>query len=203
MFSEWSEKMSVERNHDVEGIAGLRGGPGILILSIDARVLHMNRRGWELVRQINDMQYPIKSSGGLLPAQVSQICLEMEKLLRVPSAMKDWEQLEVRRLAGGDKPVLLRGFGLPGHRGSRHARVMILLEAIGRQNHVAQRAHERFRFTEREKTVVQTLAKGWTNKEIAMELGITEPTVKAHIKNIMDKTKCTTRTAVVAQVLHP
>jgi DNA-binding NarL/FixJ family response regulator len=50
--------------------------------------------------------------------------------------------------------------------------------------------------------VVQNLAKGWTNKEIAMELGISEPTVKAHIKNIMDKTKCTTRTAIVAQVLH-
>jgi DNA-binding CsgD family transcriptional regulator len=189
--------------HGLEGIADLRGGPGILILSTDARLLHMNRRGWELVRQINDTQYAMNASGGLLPAQVLQICSEIQKLLRLPSGSKDWEQLEVRRLAGGShKPVLLRGFGLPGHRGTRYGRVMILLESIGRQERAAQQAQERFRFTQREKTVVQNLAKGWTNKEIAKELGISEPTVKAHIKNIMDKTKCTTRTAIVAQVFH-
>jgi DNA-binding CsgD family transcriptional regulator len=189
------------RSHNVEGIADLRGGPGILILSTDARLLHMNRRGWELIRQINDAQYELRIPRGLLPAQVIQICTEIQKLLRAPSG-KEWEQMEVRRLAGAHKPVLLRGFGLPGHRGSRHARVMILMESVGRQERAAQLIQERFRFTEREKTVVQNLAKGWTNKEIAVELGISEPTVKAHIKNIMDKTKCTTRTAIVAQVLH-
>jgi len=56
--------------------------------------------------------------------------------------------------------------------------------------------------TDREHDVVECLAKGWTNKEIAAELGITEPTIKAHIRNIMNKTKCSTRTGIVAQVLH-
>jgi DNA-binding CsgD family transcriptional regulator len=192
-----------DKTHNVKEIADLRGGPGILILSTDARLLHMNRRGWELVRQVNDVQYALKAGGGLLPVQVIEICSEVHKLLRAPSGSKDWEQLEVRRLAGGPKaPVLLRGFGLPGHRGTRHARVMILMESVGRQERAAQLAQERFRFTEREKSVVQNLAKGWTNKEIAVDLGISEPTVKVHIKNIMDKTKCTTRTAIVAQVLH-
>jgi DNA-binding CsgD family transcriptional regulator len=189
--------------HDAECIADLRGGPGILILSADARLLHMNRRGWELIRQINDEQYAMNAIGELLPPQVVEICGEVQKLIRLPSGSKDWEQLEVRRLAGGlQRPVLLRGFGLPGHRGSRQSRVMILMESVGRQERAAQQVLERFRFTAREQTVVQNLAKGWTNKEIAMELGISEPTVKAHIKNIMDKTKCTTRTAIVAQVLH-
>ncbi|MGH7230857.1 MAG: helix-turn-helix domain-containing protein [Nitrospiraceae bacterium] len=192
-----------DNNHDLEEIADLRGGPGILIFSPDARLLHMNRRGWELIRQINDAQYEVKANGGLLPAQVIEICSEIHKLLKPPAGSKDWEQLEVRRLAGGkQKPVLLRGFGLPDHRGIRHARVMILMESVGRQERAAQQAQERFRFTEREKTVVQNLVKGWTNKEIAVELGISEPTVKAHIKNIMDKTKCTTRTAIVAQVFY-
>jgi DNA-binding CsgD family transcriptional regulator len=161
----------------------------------------MNRRGWDLIRQINDDQ-KVKAAG-VLPIQVIQICEEIERFLHGQLQAKDWEQLEVRRVVGGStKPVLLRGFALPGMKGAFQARVLILLEAVGRRERVVQQAEARFQFTNREKTVVEKLSKGLTNKEIAAELGITEPTVKAHIKHIMDKTKCTTRTAVVAQVLH-
>jgi len=50
--------------------------------------------------------------------------------------------------------------------------------------------------------VIEHLAKGWTNKEIANALGITEQTVKEHIKHIMQKTKSTTRTGILAQVFR-
>jgi len=76
------------------------------------------------------------------------------------------------------------------------------MEVMGRRERVAQQVQKRFHLTNREQTVVQTLAKGLTNKEIATALGITEPTVKAHIKHIMEKTKCTTRTGIIAQVLQ-
>jgi len=76
------------------------------------------------------------------------------------------------------------------------------MEVMGRRERVAQQVQKRFNLTNREQTVVQTLAKGLTNKEIATALGITEPTVKAHIKHIMEKTKCTTRTGIIAQVLQ-
>ena len=90
-----------------------------------------------------------------------EICGEVQKLLRVPSGSKDWEQLEVRLLAGRlQKPVLLSGFGLPGHRGIRQGRVMILMESVGRQERAAQQALERFRLTARERTVVQKPGKG-------------------------------------------
>ena len=50
--------------------------------------------------------------------------------------------------------------------------------------------------------VVQNLLKGWTNKEIANELGVTEQTIKEHIKHIMAKTKTTTRTGILVQVIR-
>jgi len=190
-----------EFSSDVQGLADLRGGPGILILSTDHKLLHMNRRGWELVRQINETQ--AVKAGGLLPAAVTEICAEIHGLLRAQIGSKDWEQLEVRRLAGDQKqPVLLRGFGLPGVDPAHHSRVLIVMEIMGRRERATYQMKERFQLTDREQTVVQNLAKGLTNKEIATALGITEPTVKAHIKHIMEKTKCTTRTAIVAQVLH-
>jgi len=194
-------KSTSEFSDDFNGIAGLRGGPGLLILSTDNRLLHMNRRGWELIRQISDSQTVTETvkAGGMLPTAVTEICAEIQTLLKAQLGSKDWEQLEVRRLVGDPaRPILLRGFGLPGS----DSRVLIVMEVMGRRERVAQQIQERFQLTNREQTVVQNLAKGWTNKEIASALGITEPTVKAHIKHIMEKTKCTTRTAIVAQVLH-
>lgn len=177
-----------------------RGAPGILFLSPESRVLHMNWKGWELIKQINETQ-PVKAAG-LLPEAITNICVDLRKLMHSQTGSKDWEQIEVREIAGSAKqPILLRGFGLPD-RSNEQSRVLIILESLIRRDKLTEQAKERFRLTTREQSVVQNLAKGWTNKEIACALGITEPTVKAHIKHIMEKTKCTTRTGVLAQILR-
>src|ERR671919_1896984 len=93
------EALTMDKNdntYDLTDIADLREGPGILVLSTDLRLIHMNRRGWELMQHINSEQ-AVKAAG-VLPAQVIQMCAEIEKLLRGQSQAKDWEQLEVRRL---------------------------------------------------------------------------------------------------------
>ena len=46
------------------------------------------------------------------------------------------------------------------------------------------------------------LAQGFTNKEIGVTLGISEQTVKEHLKHIMEKPHCTTRTGVLMQLLQ-
>jgi DNA-binding CsgD family transcriptional regulator len=192
----------LEEPYDFQDLADIRSGPGILVMSGESRLLHINRRGWEFIRQMNDAQ-EVKA-GGLLPTVVSQICTDVYHVLKLQNGSKDWEQMEVRRMAGEpNSPILLRGFGLPGGgKSPKSSRVLIIMETVGRRKKAALHAKERFQLTEREQTVVQNLAKGWTNKEIACELGISEPTVKAHIKHIMEKTKCTTRTGIVAQLLQ-
>jgi hypothetical protein len=44
--------------------------------------------------------------------------------------------------------------------------------------------------------------KGWTNKEIANEMGLALQTVKEHFKHILEKTRTTTRTGIVMQVVN-
>jgi DNA-binding NarL/FixJ family response regulator len=191
-----------EYSPELTGWADLREGPGVLILTMDGQLQYINRRSWDLIRLINEST-SIYASNGLLPTEVAEICRQVHHLRRAESNSKDWEQIEIRRMAGGpEQPVLLRGFGLPGQDGE-YARVLIMMETIARRETSTHHAKERFQLTEREHSVVERLAKGWTNKEIAAELKITEPTVKAHIRHIMDKTKCSTRTGIVAQVLHP
>jgi DNA-binding NarL/FixJ family response regulator len=132
------------------------------------------------------------------------LCGEISKLLQIWTDVKDWEQIRIKRVIGSpNRPVLLSGLGLPDRHGLQQSRILITMEEMGRpQGAVIEQVKEIFRLTDREVTVVQNLLKGWTNKEIAKELGVTEQTVKEHIKHIMTKTRTSTRTGILVQVLR-
>ena len=174
--------------------------PGILILSGDDKVLHINHTAWVLLQQLHKAEG--KSSHGLFPSAVNAICEELRNILGGSAAGTQKEHFEARRVASGaDHGVLLNGLFLPSSNGSQGDRLLIVMHAVASPLEKAMTAKERFQLSEREYTVVQRLAKGWTNKEIGNDLGIHESTVKAHMAHIMQKTKCTTRTAIVALFL--
>ena len=56
--------------------------------------------------------------------------------------------------------------------------------------------------TEREREVLQLMAKGKENAEIAAKLVITERTVKFHVGNIYAKLGATSRTAAVVEAIR-
>ena len=56
--------------------------------------------------------------------------------------------------------------------------------------------------TERELAVLGLAASGLSNKEIAAELGLSLPTVKAHLVNTFNKTGVGSRTEAVLQALR-
>ncbi|MCC2641126.1 MAG: protein of unknown function, putative Transcriptional regulator [Nitrospira sp.] len=191
----------------VDNLADQRAGAGIVVLSSSMQLLHMNRQAAELAKLINMTENggkPARAAHGVLPSALTELCAELIKALQIRTEAKDWEQFEVKRITGNpNKPVLLRGFGLPDRGGVQHARLVVTLEEIGRRQQLnTDQAKERFQLTNREQSVVENLAKGWTNKEIANALKITEQTVKEHIKHIMRKTNSTTRTGVLVQVFR-
>jgi len=55
---------------------------------------------------------------------------------------------------------------------------------------------ERYKLTKMESEIVQLLVQGWTNKEIASTLHISEETVKKHIYNTFKKTDVKNRTSL-------
>ena len=63
------------------------------------------------------------------------------------------------------------------------------------------RFHASDRLTARELTVVELMAKGLSNKEIAAAIGRTDETVKIHLKSVFAKLKVTTRTEAVRVAL--
>lgn len=186
---------------DAESIADRRMGPGILMLSSSMQLLYSDRRIWELFGRIKPQEG--KAQHGVLPPAVEGLCSEIIKLLQVRTEAKDWEQFRVKRVVGDPvQPILLSGVGIPEQHGGK-SRVLITVEALGRrQEAMIEQAKELFRLTTREVSVVQHLLKGWTNKEIASALTVTEQTIKEHIKHIMAKTQTTTRTGILVHVLR-
>ena len=62
-----------------------------------------------------------------------------------------------------------------------------ILNEFAAQAHRATEEMPEEKLTPKEREVIEFLTKGWTNKEIGNKLGITENTVKNHLKNILDK----------------
>lgn len=198
-----------ERTEPMKGdfatMVASRKSPGIVILNGLGGVLHMNEVAWQIWTVIR--RHDAVPKKGVMPQTVIDLCKELESSLEGSAAGQPNPRYEATRvMTMGDGVVHLRALALDGieniPRDGR--RFLIMLE------HAAERAErsqgndtgkDRFCLTDREWQVTQALTKGFTNKEIGNALRITEPTVKSHLKHIMQKMKCTTRTAIVSQVV--
>ncbi len=194
---------------NVEALVERRSSPGMLVLAPPMRLIHINQSAWELIQIIDDTddcegRGPSKSAKGLLPLPLREVCTSVIQHLHTRPHAKDWERFELKRLVGLPKhPILIRGFGVPEQSGGQQSRIVILLEEIGRRKEeLNEETKQRFHLTAREQVVVQCLTKGWTNKEIAAALNLALPTVKEHIRHIMEKTRTSTRTAIVVQLFR-
>ncbi len=191
----------------VDTLIDQRVSPGMLVLAPPMRLLHINQYASELIQHITHVKHGngrSKREMGFLPRSLHQICTEIFATLRDRTHAKDWERFEIKRvICAPHQPILIRGFGMSDSGKREHSRVVLLLEPVGRRKEeFMEETRARFQFTKREQAVVQCLAKGWTNKEIGDALELALPTVKEHIRHIMDKTSTTTRTGVLARMFH-
>ncbi|TLY25100.1 MAG: response regulator transcription factor [Nitrospirae bacterium] len=146
-----------------------------------------------------------KTAHGVLPPAVASLVDQIRKTLKVRTDSKDWEQNQLRCVVNtGHSSVLLCGTALIDQ---THAdtRILIVMNETGNsawQNRVIVQANEEFHLTARETLVVQHLLKGWTNKEIANEMRLSEQTIKEYLKHISEKTGTTTRTGTAMRIIH-
>jgi hypothetical protein len=136
-------------------IADVRGAPGILLLSAKSNVLYINQRGWELVQAFYEAQV-VSESRGVLPCVINEVYEELYVIAHQQLPGKDLAITEVRRRGSAmPRPILVRGLLLPRPGGGLQARVLILLEVIGREEKTARHPKEGFRLTDREEMVLE------------------------------------------------
>ncbi len=187
----------------LEAIAERRSIPGVMLFSGTGDVLFMNAEAEVLSRQIMATRCEAGAQE-VLPVEILDLCVSLRIVIENEDQKISEGQHELRRVAGDlHVPVLLRGFLLAPHSPDDDACMLVLMEKIGRERRIVPtQAKDHFRLTDREVEIVKYISEGWTNKEIAHHLDISEHTVKEHVRHLLKKTKSTTRTGILVQIFQ-
>jgi DNA-binding CsgD family transcriptional regulator len=181
-------------------VVASRRGPGIMILNGLGQLVHVNDTASEMLSQLR--QYGPVSKNGIVPEVMMDLCRELDAKVAEKHSVSLHARLEATHfMTVPNGAVLVRALALERAKdsSSQEKQFLIMLEHIAERQGI-EAGKERYCLTDREWQVTQALAQGFTNKEIGNALRIAEPTVKSHMKNIMQKMKCTTRTAIVSQL---
>ncbi|HEY3196494.1 MAG TPA: LuxR C-terminal-related transcriptional regulator [Nitrospirales bacterium] len=175
-----------------------REGHGTLLLTASLRTLFCDSRAHKLCGEIQHGKG--QDDTDTLSVALVKVCEEIKDLVPLRNHSKDWEEFAVKRvIRGRGCQIFVCGIGLLAGLVDEEPGILLTLDHIGvRAKPPLQQRMTQFNLTRREAMVVEKLLKGSTNKEIANELNIAAQTAKEHLKHIMQKTKTTTRTAILS-----
>jgi DNA-binding CsgD family transcriptional regulator len=177
---------------------------GVILFNSVGQLLFMNNDAQRYIREL----YPLsirKTGGCLIPADVHSVVRDLISRLLEYEHPKDCESIQVERLFfSSDQGLLLRGFCIPDEPIATNSRVLVTIEKLHQAIACPDiNIQDRYHLTQREQMVIIYLMLGFTNKEIANRLNLSEYTVKEHLKRIMHKTRTTTRTGLLARMVFP
>ena len=181
------------------------GATGIILFTSSGQLLFMNTEAQTFAQRLQPLS--TRESGTcLIPDQIHTLVHELFDLLMQYDHPKDCESIQVERLCfANDQRLRLRGFCIPDEPLAENSRFLVIMEQLNQQRLECPDANmqQLYHLTEREQMVIIYLMLGFTNKEIANRMNLSEYTVKEHLKRIMHKTKTTTRTGLLARMIFP
>jgi len=175
---------------------------GLVVFNSTGQLLFMNRESHLFIWQLQSRS--TKESGtSMIPEELHAVLRDLIGHLKSCTHPKDCENIQTERLCfASNQEILLRGFCIPEEPLAQQSRFLIIMEKptqqLGCPDALVQ---QRYHLTEREQMVITYLMLGFTNKEIAMRLNLSEYTVKDHFKRIMDKTNTRTRTGLLSRMI--
>ena len=182
----------------------LHAATGVILFNSTGQLLFMNHEAQLFLQQLQTFT-SIENGACLIPEDVHCVVRELISQLMDCGHPKDCESIQTERLCfASDQKLLLRGLCIPDEPLARNSRILIVMERLNQKLECPDsNIQQRYHLTEREQMVIIYLMLGFTNKEIANRLNLSEYTVKEHLKRIMHKTKTTTRTGLLARMIFP
>ena len=182
-----------------------QAGTGVILFNSTGHLLFMNSEAQAFIRQLQPLS--TRENGTcLIPEEIHTVVHSLVLRLIHCDHPKDLESFQVERLwfASGQQ-LLLRGLCIPDEPLALNSRCLVVMEKLNQHKLECTDAYIQrlYHLTEREQMVIIYLKLGFTNKEIAGRMNLSEYTVKEHLKRIMHKTKTTTRTGLVGRMIFP
>ena len=178
-------------------------GTGVILFNSTGQLLFINSDAQSFIRQL----HPLSANGNgasLIPKEILTVVRALIARLVHCDHPKDLESFQLQRLwVVPGQQFLLHGFCIPDEPLARNSRCLVIMERLNQQKLECPdtKIQQLYRLTEREQMVIIYLKLGFTNKEIAGRMNLSEYTVKEHLKRIMHKTKTTTRTGLVGRMI--
>jgi len=180
-------------------------GTGVILFNSTGHLLFVNSEARAFIRQLQPLS--TRENGAcLIPEEVLTVVRALVARLMRCDHPKDLESFQLERLCvAPGQQFLLRGLCIPDVPLARNSRCLVIMEKLNQHKLECTDAEiqRRYHLTEREQMVIIYLKLGFTNKEIAGRMNLSEYTVKEHLKRIMHKTKTTTRTGLVGRMIFP
>ncbi|BFU95950.1 MAG: hypothetical protein NTNFB02_26720 [Nitrospira sp.] len=141
----------------------------------------------------------------LMPEELGTVLRELNPPAWTGDDSEDCRPQYIERVVDlSEDRLLIRGWRMSDQGDETKSRVLIMLETLRQAATCAEtRIQDRYHLTEREQMVIIYLMLGFTNKEIANRINLSEHTVKEHLKRLMQKTHTTTRTGLLSCMIFP
>ena len=192
-----------------------------LIIRQGLRLIMETQEGFEMVGEAADGAEAVRLSADLHPdvvlmdlrmpgmdglSAIERLRTEQPGIAVVILTTFNEDDLMMRGLRLGAKGYLLKDTDREtlfntiraASRGETLLRPEIMARVLAQGNHGSTPASEPSVLTERELEVLRGVAQGERSKEIALRLGITERTVKAHLASIYNRLGVDSRAAAIA-----
>lgn len=185
-----------------EVLGNVSDGPGLLIISTAGRCIFRNQQARRLIRELHGSRMQGRATVGLPTALTGCVQDVIDLVQRHPNR-GSWDRVELTRVLSAERRLIVaRFYAVPAADiDARIEWVVGLLEPLPITAQPTDRLRTSFRLSEREGSCVTHLVQGMTDKEIANQLGISEYTVKAHLKQVRKKTGASNRTGIIARIL--
>jgi len=190
----------------------------ILGMEEDLRVVGEAEDGQTAVRLAGELQPDVVLMDLRMPGMggmeaIEQILAQWPAMAIVILTTYNEDELMIRGLGAGARGFLLKDTGREALfntiRAAARGETLLQPDVLARvMAHTAQTTDpptpvvEQENLTDRELQVLTAVAHGDRNKEIALELGISERTVKAHLTNIYNKLGVDSRAAAVSVAMQ-
>jgi len=178
-------------------------GPGLVVLSQARQCLFSNSQAARLMRDLRQLE-PRRRTFGVIPRAVIQCCRDLEGTLDRHPNPRSWGRVQLIRVLGGEGNMVLTRFqAIPAtNERARISLIVGLLEPFSLVTSMPETTRmDRYQFSEREQACVTHLIQGMTDKEIARQMGISEYTVKDHLKHVREKIGAINRAGIITRVL--